>query len=108
MSPEDIVILRQFSDSLSQAYYAVKSVMPAAEFEAHMANLSEEIVGLQATSNKPGGISFMTAGLLLLMGDAADPDDPTNDQDYQLQVKAAIAWYCMNKEDIEGLLNTKL
>lgn len=107
MTPEDIATLRQFSSSLSEAYETASKKFPPAEFESLMADLCEDIISLQmATENQT--ITFMTAGLIMLAGNQEDPNCPSHDPDFQIFIKAAIAWYCLNKENVEGLLNTKL
>lgn len=106
MSPADREIIRTMVKDLEEAYEIVRSTCPADEFESVMADISSEIVSLQHASKKPEGISFLAAGLYMLLPDESEPVDPTFDQQYKLMIKAAITWYLLGKENIESL--TKL
>lgn len=70
------------------------------EFEPWMAFTTAEIILLQETSKKPGGITFNMAAMLLLSLPAHEYQDSEAFQLAQKMTKAAMYYHHLNKQKI--------
>lgn len=96
---------KKFTISIWASYTSVRKDI-GDDFEKTMADFSAEITELQYKSTKPGGISWMSAAMLMLIPDdniilQSDKDD---EAELHRMIKAVIGWNILQKPEMEDAI----
>jgi hypothetical protein len=97
LHPSEARMLQNLAQALLRDYLECKEVYGDG-FEARMADLATTITDLQFESSKPGGISFLSAAILLLCVEDDAGDEPTP-KEYFRDIRATMAWYSFEMVD---------
>lgn len=95
MEKDKRIIAYEIVDFLVAGYKeALVTFTDKKRFENMMVECSDAILAMQNNCKRP--VSFITAGLLMLLPDD-EPMDVDEKKEYEMMVKAAIVWYVLQE-----------